>query len=62
MAQAIDQPRPIPADLAMDLWPVARDHIAEADRPFRFGPATEVPEWAPPATRLLAHAGRSARW
>ena len=62
VAQAIDHPRPIPGDLAMDLWPVARDHITEADRPFRFGPPTEVPEWATPATRLLAHAGRSARW
>ena len=62
VAQAIDHPRPIPADLAMELWPMARDHITEADRPFRFAPSTEVPEWATPATRLLAHAGRSTHW
>jgi uncharacterized protein (TIGR03086 family) len=62
VAQAIERPRPIPADLAMDLWPVARDHITEADRPFRFAPPKEVAEWATPATRLLAHAGRSTHW
>jgi hypothetical protein len=42
----------------MDLWPVARDHITEADRPERFGPPLEVPDWASPQDRLLAHAGR----
>ena len=26
-----------PAGLAMDLWPFARDHITDADRPVRFG-------------------------
>jgi uncharacterized protein (TIGR03086 family) len=62
VAEAIGQPRPIPPGLAMDLWPVARDHVTEADRPFRFGAPVEVADWATPATRLLAHAGRSTRW
>ena len=62
VAEAIAQPRAIPPELAMDLWPVARDHITAADRPFRFGSPVEVSDWATPATRLLAHAGRSARW
>jgi uncharacterized protein (TIGR03086 family) len=62
VAEGLGQPRPIPPGLAMDLWPVARDHVTEADRPFRFGPPVEVSDWATPATRLLAHAGRSARW
>jgi uncharacterized protein (TIGR03086 family) len=62
VAESIQQPRSIPAALAMDLWPVARDHITEADRPFRFGPPIEVSDWATPAARLLAHSGRSTRW
>ena len=62
VAEAIGQPRSIPPGLAMDLWPVARDHVTEADRPFRFGPPVEVSDWATPATRLLAHSGRSTRW
>lgn len=62
VAEAIGRPRSIPADLAMDLWPVARDHITDDDRPFRFGSPVEVSDWATPATRLLAHAGRSVRW
>ena len=39
VAEAIGRPRSIPPGLAMDLWPVARDHITDADRPFRFGRA-----------------------
>jgi uncharacterized protein (TIGR03086 family) len=62
VSQALGHGHPIPPGLAMDLWPVARDHITEADRPFRFGPALEVADWATPATRLLAHAGRTSRW
>ncbi|MDR6861853.1 TIGR03086 family metal-binding protein [Phycicoccus sp. 3266] len=58
VAQAIEQPRPIPPGLAMDLWPVARDAITDADRPVRFGPVLDVPDWAAPQHRLLAHAGR----
>ena len=61
VAESIGQPRPIPPELAMDLWPVARDNITEADRPFRFGAPVLVPDWSTPATRLLAHSGRSAR-
>jgi uncharacterized protein (TIGR03086 family) len=62
VAESIGQPRSIPPGLAMDLWPVARDHITEDDRPFRFAPPVEVSDWATPSTRLLAHAGRSAGW
>lgn len=62
VAEAIGQPRSIPPGLAMDLWPVARDHITDADRPFRFAPPVDVSDWATPATRLLAHAGRSTDW
>ena len=58
VAQALDRPRPIPPALAMDLWPVARDHVTEADRPVPFGPALDVPDWASPQERLLAHTGR----
>jgi uncharacterized protein (TIGR03086 family) len=58
VAQAIGQPRPIPPGLAMDLWAVARDAITDADRPVRFGPVLDVPDWAAPQHRLLAHAGR----
>jgi uncharacterized protein (TIGR03086 family) len=62
VAEAFGRPRSFPPELAMDLWPVARDHITAADRPFRFGPAVAVSDWATPATRLLALAGRSPRW
>jgi uncharacterized protein (TIGR03086 family) len=62
VAEAIGRPKSIPPGLAMDLWPVARDHVTDADRPSRFGAPIEVPDWATPATRLLAHTGRSARW
>jgi uncharacterized protein (TIGR03086 family) len=62
VAEAIGQPRSIPPGLAMDLWPVARDHITEADRPFRFARPVEVSDWATPTARLLAHAGRSTGW
>lgn len=55
---ACGAPRPVPPVLAMDLWPVARDHIADADRPCRVGPAVDLPEWAAPQDRLLAHTGR----
>jgi uncharacterized protein (TIGR03086 family) len=58
VAEAVGQPRPIPPVLAMDLWPVARDHITEADRPVRFGPPVDVADTASPVHRLLAHAGR----
>ena len=58
VAQAIQQPRPIPPGLAMDLWPVARDAITDLDRPVRFGPVLDVPDWAAPQHRLLAQAGR----
>jgi uncharacterized protein (TIGR03086 family) len=62
VAESIGRPRPIPPGLAMDLWPVARDHITDLDRPVRFGRPVEVPDWATPATRLLAQSGRSTSW
>jgi uncharacterized protein (TIGR03086 family) len=58
VGQAVGHPRAIPPTLAMDLWPVARDHITAADRPARFGAEVDVPDSAPPQVRLLAHAGR----
>jgi uncharacterized protein (TIGR03086 family) len=58
VGQACHAARPVPPVLAMDLWPVARDHIADAERPCRVGPALELPEWATPQERLLAHTGR----
>ncbi|WP_270887614.1 maleylpyruvate isomerase N-terminal domain-containing protein [Pedococcus sp. 5OH_020] len=60
VAETVGLPRPIPATLAMDLWPVARDHITEDDRPTRFGRPLGVGDADPPAVRLLAHAGRRA--
>jgi uncharacterized protein (TIGR03086 family) len=62
VAEAIGRPRSIPPGLAMDLWPLARDHITEADRPVRFGDPVAVSDWATPAARLLAQAGRSTAW
>jgi uncharacterized protein (TIGR03086 family) len=60
VGQVCGAARPVPPVLAMDLWPVARDHIADADRPCRVGPALELPEWATPQERLLGHTGRRA--
>jgi uncharacterized protein (TIGR03086 family) len=60
VATALGADRPIPPGLAMDLWPVARDHVTDDDRPEPFGPALAVPAWASPQERLLAHAGRRA--
>ena len=60
VAMALGLDRPIPPTLAMDLWPWARDHITAADRPVRFAAPPEVPDSAPPATLLLARAGRQA--
>lgn len=62
VAESIGRPRSIPPGLAMDLWPVARDHVTDADRPVRFGVPVEVSDWATPTARLLAHAGRSTTW
>jgi uncharacterized protein (TIGR03086 family) len=58
VARACRADRPVPPELARDLWPLAVDHIDDRDRPERFGPVVAVPPWAGPATRLLAHAGR----
>ena len=58
VATSLGADRPIPPGLAMDLWPVARDHITDDDRPAPFAQALAVPDWASPLERLLAHAGR----
>lgn len=58
VATSLGLDRPIPPTLAMDLWPWARDHITDEDRPVRFAVPPEVPPWAPPQTLLLAHSGR----
>lgn len=60
VARSLGRHRPIPPLLALDLWPIARDHITEADRPAPFGLALEVGDWASAQEHLLAHAGRSA--
>jgi uncharacterized protein (TIGR03086 family) len=60
VARAVGHPRAIPPTLAMDLWPVARDHITAADRPMRFADEVAVPDSSPPQVRLLAHTGRAA--
>lgn len=58
VASAIGLDQPIPPTLAMDLWPWARDHITDEDRPVRFATPPDVPAWATPEARLLAQAGR----
>lgn len=58
VATALGRTRPIPPVLAMDLWPVARDHISDADRPTRFGPVPDVADGVPSQVRLLAQTGR----
>jgi uncharacterized protein (TIGR03086 family) len=58
VAQACGGARPIPPALAADLWPVARDHITDDDRPHLFGPVVDLPAGAGAAQRLLAFTGR----
>jgi uncharacterized protein (TIGR03086 family) len=60
VAQSVGADLPVPASLALDLWPWARDHITDDDRPARFGEPLAVPWSAPPAAHLLARAGRRA--
>ena len=58
VARACGADRPSPPGLALELWAVARDHITQEDRPSRFAPVVEVPDWASAETRLLAQVGR----
>ncbi|GAA4732623.1 hypothetical protein GCM10025782_34860 [Pedococcus ginsenosidimutans] len=58
VAQSLGADLPVPAGLALDLWPTARDHITDADRPGRFGEPPAVPWSASPQAHLLARAGR----
>ena len=59
VAEALGRPRPVPTALARDLWPVALEHVAAADRPGRFGAVRPVGPGAGPAELLLAQVGRT---
>ena len=58
VAQACGPALPLPPVLAMDLWPVARDHLGAADLPCRVGAELQVADAATPQQRLLALSGR----
>jgi len=58
VARSVGADLPIPAVLALDLWPWARDHITDADRPARFAAPVPVAWSASPQAHLLARAGR----
>lgn len=58
VAQARGSRRPLPEELAEELFTLAPLFIAEADRPGRFGPAVEPPPHAGAADRLVAFLGR----
>ena len=58
VAQALDDPARIPADLARHLHPVALGVVTRADRGPRFGPPVLTTPDAPPDQVLLAHLGR----
>jgi uncharacterized protein (TIGR03086 family) len=60
VAHASGDPRPLPAELAAELLPLAPLLVTEQDRPGRFGPALPCRPDAAPATRLLAFLGRAA--
>ncbi|MEV1084818.1 TIGR03086 family metal-binding protein [Streptomyces sp. NPDC050211] len=58
VAQACGRPRRIPGPLAVELLPVARHVVADADRGVRFAAQLAVPMSARPEARLLAFLGR----
>ncbi|MFD0314066.1 TIGR03086 family metal-binding protein [Streptomyces flavalbus] len=58
VAQASGRPRPIPADLAAALLPVARYVVVGEDRGVRFAAPVPVSALARPEVRLLAFLGR----
>ena len=58
VAQACGRALPLPPVLAMDLWPVARDHLGAADLPCRAGAELQVADSATPQERLLGLSGR----
>ncbi|GAA1907163.1 maleylpyruvate isomerase family mycothiol-dependent enzyme [Nocardioides lentus] len=58
VAQATGEDRPVPADLAAQLLPVAAVTIGARDRGRRFGSSLPVAPFAPADVRLLAFLGR----
>jgi uncharacterized protein (TIGR03086 family) len=60
VGQAIGADRPIPAELARGLLPVAEALLAESDRGTQFGPPRPVRADAPDEVRLLGFLGRDA--
>jgi uncharacterized protein (TIGR03086 family) len=58
VAQACRVYRPIPPLLAEDLLALARTVVSDADRPYRFAAAVQVPPLATPGDRLVAFLGR----
>jgi uncharacterized protein (TIGR03086 family) len=59
VAQACGRPRPIPPELADELFDLSLLMVRPADRPERFALPIPVPGDAPPAERLLAFLGRT---
>lgn len=62
LAQASGHGRPIPAELAADLLPLAAVLVGPADRPARFAPPVAVPAEASPDAKLIAFVGRQPAW
>ncbi len=58
VAAAAGRPRPVPEDLAIWLYDVARAVVTPSERGSRFGPAVPVPAGARVGQHLLAHLGR----
>lgn len=61
VGQATGEARPIPADLAAALMPVAAAAVAAGDRGRRFAPPLLLPGGVPADRRLLAFLGRAPR-
>lgn len=59
VARACGRDRPIPASLAEDMLPLAREFVTEFDRPERFAEPVDVPAAAGPGDRLVAFLGRA---
>ncbi|MEU7739338.1 TIGR03086 family metal-binding protein [Nonomuraea sp. NPDC049158] len=62
VARTCGHPRPIPADVAAELLPLARLFVTDADRPARFGVPLNTAPRAPAQDRLLAYLGRDPHW
>lgn len=58
VARACRSDRPLPEELAAELWSCARELVSSEDRPHRFGAPLEVSPWASTSDRLLAFLGR----